>query len=526
LLSLLDYIEEHFLEVEVIVTSTNIERSELDVRVRAIDIELMSEILKEIYTSDLIILAGGGCFNEYSEWDSNSLEYGRPDYNVMCALVSQVAYSLNRRVFICGVGIEPLKSFDARISVARGLLYADVVTLRDVESLDSLERSNLNSKEVLITACPALSLDFISETNSTQSREGILVGVSLRFWNFENLFELNVYPDWERKVAEDLRQIADQYDCEFVFIPFQSENGNSELSNDLPIIYRVIEMAGIETKSSIVDDSNPKDVLRQISKCNLMIVCRYHSAIFAIVATVPFVTLSYSQKVTSAARMANLSDYVIDLSRIEAGQLSKRVSEILSNLDQVRIKLETSSKSIKLSSRQNFSIISDLLNSDVKEDQNTVKYVFNSLLHLFLRNESALKLTENRENLVKNLVSRIEDSSTSGEIYKLISSLPSEIRNSPQVKYLFALAAHTSGLPYLETKSMYLDSAGAGASKFWVLYNLGFLEFQNEKCFKAIRTWRKAFQVEPNFIEEKGGVQNELKRVFSGPVLWLFLKLF
>jgi tetratricopeptide (TPR) repeat protein len=287
----------------------------------------------------------------------------------------------------------------------------------------------------------------------------------------------------------------------------------------------VIRAAGVENRSLIADDRNPKTVLSQISKCDLMIVCRYHSAIFAISAKVPFVTLSYSRKVTSAARMANLSDYVIDLSRIEVGQLSEKVSEILSKQDEIRSELETVSQSLKQAARENFSIISELLSLDKTQDQSTVDHVFKSLFAMFLRNESKLVFEENREKLLKDLVLQIEDSSKSEWVYKLISSLPVEMLNDPQIKYLFALAAHTSGLPYSETKNLYLDSLEAGASFFWVMYNLGFLEFQNEKYFQAIRIWRKAFHKEPNFIENKRGVQIELRRVYSGPVLWLILKL-
>jgi tetratricopeptide (TPR) repeat protein len=223
--------------------------------------------------------------------------------------------------------------------------------------------------------------------------------------------------------------------------------------------------------------------------------------------------------------MANLSDYVIDLSRIEVGQLSEKVSEILSKQDEIRSELETVSQSLKQAARENFSIISELLSLDKTQDQSTVDHVFKSLFAMFLRNESKLVFEENREKLLKDLVLQIEDSSKSEWVYKLISSLPVEMLNDPQIKYLFALAAHTSGLPYSETKNLYLDSLEAGASFFWVMYNLGFLEFQNEKYFQAIRIWRKAFHKEPNFIENKRGVQIELRRVYSGPVLWLILKL-
>jgi polysaccharide pyruvyl transferase WcaK-like protein len=516
LLSLLDWIEQHVPGVEIVITSSNIERSELDTRVRGVEIGRMSAVLNEIYNCELVIIAGGGCFNEYSEWDSASLQNGRPDYNVLCAMVSEVAFSLNRRVFVCGVGVEPLQSAKAHTSVVRALSYADVATLRDFESLDSLGITDFNNDLIHVTACPALCLDFkLGTKNDPIYGERMVIGVSLRYWNYQNLFKTDEHPGWERTIADELKSIAGKFDCQFLFIPFQAEADKGELADDIPVIKRVIHFAGIKGRSTIADEGNPREILSLISQCDLMIVCRYHSAIFAISAQVPFVTLSYSRKVSSAARMAGLDNYVIDLSKIEVGQLVNSVSEILSKIDEVRTDLGTLTDSLKLASNENFLIIEKLLTS-VTPPTKREEGIFACLMSLYLRNENQLEFVENTERIVKNLVDLIQDRSLSEDTHKLIASLPMEVREHPQVKYLFALTAHASGSEYLFTRNLYLDSLKAGAAKFWVLYNLGFLEIHNKRYLKAIHSWRKAIKLEPSSLEHKRSIENELRSQFRG----------
>lgn len=150
----------------------------------------------------------------------------------------------------------------------------------DVASVSSIEEHRDSFEEPLLQS---------SLSNRETEGEGPLpvIGISVRYWHPERK-EL-------KAVAEGLKALAAQRPVHLRFLPFHQPD-------DLEASQFIASGIGdISNNGSIIsfyrDEKQPQDMLREVSRCDMILGMRLHSLIYAANQRVPLLGISYDPKI-------------------------------------------------------------------------------------------------------------------------------------------------------------------------------------------------------------------------------------
>ena len=99
-----------------------------------------------------------------------------------------------------------------------------------------------------------------------------------------------------------------------------------------------------DTNGFVIDaNNNDYDTYFQqyvIGKLTAIVGMRYHSNIFSAKMGVPFVSISYEQKMVGFMESAGLTDYCIDIEDLSVEKLINKFELMITNYAQYRVQLE------------------------------------------------------------------------------------------------------------------------------------------------------------------------------------------
>jgi len=255
-------------------------------------------IAQAVRESDLVITGGGGIFHDYGGFPEDGLltegNWGL-GFHVTAGLLAAL---FGKPLVIYGVGVGPLFSEAGRRFTRAVCEAASAITVRDQGSRELLEGIGVSPSVVRVTADPA----FLFPPASSKRTEEILsaekvpdaalrIGVCIRHWSH------GVQPEkWEAEVAAGLDTFLDHRSGQVVFLPFQQFPGEQE--DDLAVAARVWDrMKHRESAHILRGNYSPAEKAAVLAACRLVVGMRLHSLIFSITAGVPFVALTYDEKV-------------------------------------------------------------------------------------------------------------------------------------------------------------------------------------------------------------------------------------
>ena len=200
-----------------------------------------------------------------------------------------------RPVMIYAQGVGPLKNSISQKLARAAMQTAHIITLRDEESAALLRRIGVNRK-IEVTADPVWALQVTSDelrlTNPPLvTRHSSLVtpiwAIGLRSWPGDEGIEAT------QRFIEAVRAAAHENQARLRFFPMQH-----------PADFAILQGAGVkEEEIEGAPWRHPKETLRLISQCDLMIAMRLHALILAGAAQVPCVAVNYDPKVASLAKI-------------------------------------------------------------------------------------------------------------------------------------------------------------------------------------------------------------------------------
>ncbi|MGI6452585.1 MAG: polysaccharide pyruvyl transferase CsaB [Syntrophomonadaceae bacterium] len=245
-------------------------------------------VMRELSTCDLLISGGGSLFQDVTG------PFSLPYYIGIVAL----AKLFRKPVIFYAQGIGPINRWWSKVLMRLIANHADIITLRDHDSLKVLGQLGITRPPVRITADPVFSLE--PDQEDLKKMEQVLysyvpgcekiVGVSVRKWS-----PLSGY---ESKLASVLDRLADM-EYKIVFIPL-------DYPDDLEESRKI--MAWMQRESILLDiPLKSKEHVAIISQMSLVVGMRLHSLIFAASRQVPFIGISYDPKIDSFLKMFGLS---------------------------------------------------------------------------------------------------------------------------------------------------------------------------------------------------------------------------
>lgn len=228
--------------------------------------------------ADLLISGGGSLLQNVTS--------GRSLYYYMSILL--LAKTLGTKIMLYAQGIGPIYGACAAKAMNYVGNMADLITVRDLGSLQELKSLHISKPPIKLTADPVLAIHPVDKEigRAILRKYGLegakpLIGISVREWR-----------DWayyKDILAKSAQLIAKEFDARIVFLPMQ-------FPEDVVAAQKVAHKA--KCPSTVLNDEyTTSELLSIVGNLDLLIGIRLHALIFAGVMGVPMIGMSYDPKV-------------------------------------------------------------------------------------------------------------------------------------------------------------------------------------------------------------------------------------
>jgi len=234
---------------------------------------------------DLLVSGGGSLLQDATS--TRSLVY--------YAWVIRLAELMGKKVMLYANGIGPVRHAANRRLVGRAANGANVITLRDENSLTELESMQVTKPVMAVTADPVYLLEPAWDARVDEILggagvpEGDFIAVSVRNWPGLRRFAA--------KLAWVCDGLSRKYNEPVVFVSMQA--GEDKKAAEAVMAHMTVpafEVGGCE----------PAELMGVIGRADIMLSMRLHSVIFAARMGVPVAGISYDPKVASSLEMLNM----------------------------------------------------------------------------------------------------------------------------------------------------------------------------------------------------------------------------
>lgn len=264
----------------ITVLSANPKETEERYRVRAINRFNVFALMGHMKDAGLLISGGGTLIQDATS--TKSLIY--------YLAVIKLALRKGVKVMSYANGIGPLTGKHNIKMAAKTLDRVDVITLRDPGSKQVLDEIGVTKPIIRVTADPVFGIENFNQKRGREilARFGAyndgdrLVGVSIRKTR-------DTDAAFEAAVAKTCDYVSAKYGCRIVFIPMQV-NKDEQISRSI--------MGRMKMPSMIINKRlGISDMISVISVLEACIGMRLHSLIYASIANVPLMGISYDPKI-------------------------------------------------------------------------------------------------------------------------------------------------------------------------------------------------------------------------------------
>jgi hypothetical protein len=275
-------------------------RAIVDVKTtHAMDHRAVSDAIGE---SDLVLLGGGGLFQDYEPVDPATIvrfpTYGHLGYTQITLL----AKAFDVPLLIWANGIGPLDTPAGRQITKMAFENADFISLRDDASAQLLREIGVN-RDCTIAPDPVFQLRPSPTATQRNLRNVVrissdrkILGVSVRPWPGQ--------PGWEQHLAQALNTaVPNDW-----FVAFFSLQGPPH-GKDHEVAERIIRSAGLGDRAATIDASSPQQASSLMGQCNAFLTMRYHSLVLAAQARLPIAALAYDPKVHHLAAQLDIPNH-------------------------------------------------------------------------------------------------------------------------------------------------------------------------------------------------------------------------
>lgn len=263
--------------------------------------------------TDYVICAPGGI-------DMGGFQFWHHIFNLYCAKLSRKPTAYYGR----SIGPFPTATSDNRKfkEISTELLrYFTYISLRDKKSEEEAKNMGIEYTSVVDSAFLDSPYCEVPQTvcDSIGERPFFVFVPDLLIWHF-------AYKDKATKedsisfYTKILDVLFSKYpDHVAVMLP-QTFNYDSYLGNDVNFM-REIARNYNSGKVAVIDDVYSSDIQQTIiSKSSFIVGARYHSVVFAINNSVPFIALSYEHKMEGLLETLGLKDSMVDITKVFDGK--------------------------------------------------------------------------------------------------------------------------------------------------------------------------------------------------------------
>lgn len=257
----------------------------------------LKNIKKSLNSSSALIFPGGNIFQDKSSF--RSLKY--------YSYIAKLAKKLNNKVYILGNGIGPLKRKRSE-EITKSLLYeCDYISLRDIHSFEFVKDLN---KETYLT----------SDITSRYIDKEKPILDNMKYFVFSPKEEKHKK---STSYVEMIKKIKELYNIECVIVPLHNKQD-----------MKISRMVAKETSSILFESYDTHSMENIISNAMFVISMRLHGCVESANSCVPFISLSYDDK------LKFFNDETYKKLSIETNDVYELVEYFTKNSEQIKEKLK------------------------------------------------------------------------------------------------------------------------------------------------------------------------------------------
>lgn len=297
-------------------------------------------LIRELKKTRLFVLCGGSLIQNSTS--GRSLLY----YSLLCFLADRCG----AKIMIFGGGIGPVTGPGGCRRACRMLERADIITLRDPDSVTLAGKLGADNSGIILSADAALNTAAEPLDPNRELPKNRYYAVSVR-----PLRGLRGYDCKSEKTILDgictaVGMICEKYELIPLWIPFAPE--------DVPLIKRLSRRL---PKGKVLPLLPPEKIVGVLSSCVFSVGLRMHMAVFSSCAGIPAICVSYDPKVASFASYAGHPDAVFITENTDKKDLAKRISSdvdvLLCVLSEVKERISSRAGELRLSAKADIEIL-------------------------------------------------------------------------------------------------------------------------------------------------------------------------
>jgi colanic acid/amylovoran biosynthesis protein len=307
----------------------------------------VGEFLEAIDTADLVVVNGAGIIAD--AFRDNAL-------GILTTL--DLASRSGTPTALFGQGLGPIEDSDLRRRAARTLGRARLIAVREsLTGLQLLASLGVDSQRVVVTGDDAIELAYAEHERPGESQlRKTTIGVNVRIAPYAE-----VRPDLLPVLRSVLKGAAATYGARMTPIPIAHHGGGMDVATLRDLLEGIGDADGGATLQT------PRDVIKQVGKCRLVVTGSYHGAVFALSQGIPVVAIVksryYLNKMAGVAHEFGTGCHIVPLDEDNvAERLTAAISRAWAEADDVRDPLLRAAASQIQRGKSAYFRLRDLLN--------------------------------------------------------------------------------------------------------------------------------------------------------------------
>jgi colanic acid/amylovoran biosynthesis protein len=265
----------------------------------------MDIFISIVAKSDIFVMTGhGGLTDEFMANDKRYL-------SIMESFLHH-----KKKVFLFGVGMGPLTMPELTIPARKALSRVNFIGIREKRTIPTLlKKFGVPENRYAVTGDDALELAY--KLRNTQM--GSALGMNIRMASYSEVTD-SLAPKL-RKAFDDFSQTTP---TDFLPIPISISH---ERISDIEAVRQLVgdEHVPPEEWNRVYDTT--EDVIRQISRCRVVVTGSYHAAVFALAQGIPVVGLAKSDYYMSKFRgLLDLFDVGMEVVILDGQTIDQRLT--------------------------------------------------------------------------------------------------------------------------------------------------------------------------------------------------------
>lgn len=299
------------------------------------------EVLRALKGADLLISGGGSLLQDATSRKSIIYYLG----------IVALAKLLGRPVFFYAQGFGPVRTALGRLLVRLVANRADIITVRDPDSLEEMRSLGVTRPPGMVTADPVLGLEtgLVDRERGKKilaalgAAEGPVAGFSIRPWKSHLSYREAVARAADALVREG---------WQVLLVPMH-DPGDIECCLDVA--------SRMKEKPLFLERWRDfKDLLAVIANLDLAMGMRLHFLIFAALFGVPLIGLTYDPKVNRFLQSVGLPPG-LDVANLNEAELDRRVREVLADREEISEKIIKQVNLLREEALKNAQMVAKLL---------------------------------------------------------------------------------------------------------------------------------------------------------------------